>query len=96
MKKSLIGIPLAVACAAFGSANAGQVAPGCTEQAPVRLFVGFVYLDKTKTKTSYGNALLCFDKEIESEDDIKRLQALFKPRHEGDVTTILSFTTMRK
>lgn len=98
MKQMFVGLLLLVIVGLSAAAHAGeeQKAMVCTGKTPVKLFVGFVYIEQNDARSNYGNAIMCWEKEIESEDDLKRLHAAFKPRHKGDGTTILGITTLRK
>jgi hypothetical protein len=84
------------------TANAAQpVAPDtnnpliCDPGKPVKLFVSFVYLDRNRTRSNFGNAYMCWDKEIDSQQELMRLHSEFKPRAKGDQTTILSVMKLR-
>jgi hypothetical protein len=39
---------------------------------------------------------MCWDREVDTQEEVMRLNDAFKPRSKGDVTTILSVMKLRK
>ena len=67
----------------------------CDPGKPVKLFVSFVYLDRNRTRPNFGTAYMCWDKEVDSQQELTRLHSEFKPRAKGDETLILSVMKLR-
>lgn len=94
-KTSIAALLLGVsaACLAAGEPRTPLV---CSGDKPVKLMVGFVYIDNDGKRTNYGTQVMCFKKEIESELDVDMLSTEFRPRVPGDSLTIMGITTLRK
>lgn len=57
------------------SGSTGLVCSGAT---PVKLFVGFAIQGLDDDSLTFGNSFACFDKEIQSMDDVNRLTQLLR------------------
>lgn len=101
MKKALLAAVLVLSAAAAAATDVPQEPDPkkpvvCESSKPVKLFVSFVYLDQGRTRSNYGNVYMCWDKDVDTQEELMKLHDAFKPRAKGDVTTILSVMRLRK
>lgn len=77
-KRILTAFTFALAASAtFAAPTAANTTPDvivCSADRPVKLFVGFVASDPGKP-LAYGNVILCWDKDVDTEGEIERLHA---------------------
>lgn len=67
----------------------------CDGAKPVKLLVGFVAIEPGKP-IGYGNAIMCWDKEVDTEEEYRRLATTGLPPKSGGQVTIVGITKLRK
>ena len=71
----------------------------CDSSKPVKLFVSYVYIFTDPVagqQQSFGNAYMCWDKDVDSEAEVSRLNDIFVPKNKGGKIMILSVIKLRQ
>lgn len=72
----------------------------CDPEKPVKLFVSFMFMDRNRTNPGFGNAYMCWDRDVDTQEEMMRLSSEFnahpKVGPKGGTTTILSVMKLRR
>ena len=86
MKKPLIALIAALVSVTALAGPKSSEPLRCTGAKSVKLFVG--YVAETEDRTEWGQAFVCWDREVDSQEEIRRLQSSMTRK--GVKLTILS------
>lgn len=69
----------------------------CEGAKPIKLFVGFMIkgTDTHKEARGYGNTVMCWDREVDSEPEIRRLHDSMETKPNVTEITIVSIMRLR-
>ncbi len=69
----------------------------CDGAKPIKLFVSFMFkgTDTHKEARGYGNTVMCWDREVDSEAEIRRLHGVMEKKPDVTEITIVSIMRLR-